>query len=729
MNTQSMDLIPNPEGPFPPLPDPLPPIPDPQPPIPDPPLPSPDPLSPERFVLREPFSPGIATVPHLFRRLRCGCYLINYKPIGSPLVTYDGTLRVECHSNGRTASGDLYQRRSIWGPWRPGDPFVWPQPILPFGPSPTAGIPIFARSRYRYYLRVTRILEWITFGNKFTLGFEMWRFTKAIGGWNTGGTWTNQGAFTAVMSWQTAPSGYPSSSDYLEGDVKNNTGMVVGRLKMGWVSKYLRKATVEIDRVQQSEAPLGNGAGVDWKSVGDLIGWDITVDESDANVAEPSGQSWSDAELHAAMLARRDASNLDAEWRYHVLAVRRLDSTSRGIMYDAYGGDSNNVPREGCAISSHWVIPNAPQWGTVQGVRFGLATGPYFRTAVHETGHAMGLYHNTADNGYMNTTGVIANNSLAPGVVAFPGNIQWSYNSEDAKRLRHMPDIHVRPGGTPFGTSYASTPISPTDMTEEVEGLELSVTSLMDAVPLGAPVRIDVELRNVGDEPLFAPSTLSMKSGLVRGKVVDSAGIVRTFVPLLRCVEEQPMDVLKKDNSIRHSITLLRGAQGALFPAPGNYRIFVDVHWDAGDVEAVVTGQADVMVTPAEDEKHARAALKVLSTPDALLTLVFGGDHLKDGIEAIKMALDNSVLSPHFSYTEAKRVGERFGSRKADMKKVAKLITDSTVMSAAEIKRAAGLVKAEKADSVSGKTIAKALKSKASKVKADDEINKLVDSI
>ena len=219
---------------------------------------------------------------------------------------------------------------------------------------------------------------------------------------------------------------------------------------------------------------------MDWRAIGDGIGWDITVDESDTNVAEPSGQSWSNAELHQALLARRDASNLDAEWRYHVLALRRIDATSRGIIYDAYGCDSNNVPREGCAISSHWTIPNEVKWGNVKGMRFGTATGPFFRTAVHETGHAMGLYHNTADNGFINTTGVIASNSLAPGSQAFPNNVQWSYNSEGTRRLRHMPDIYVRPGGTPFGISYTSIPISPTDLREIVEGLKLNVKPLME---------------------------------------------------------------------------------------------------------------------------------------------------------------------------------------------------------------------------------------------------------
>jgi hypothetical protein len=110
--------------------------------------------------------------PFHVKSLRCGCYLLNYQPNGSPLMTYDGTMRVECHSDGRTASGDLYQRPTIILPL-PGFP---PQPILLPGPNPAQGIPILSRNRYRYYLRVTQILESITFQKHFTLGFELYRF-------------------------------------------------------------------------------------------------------------------------------------------------------------------------------------------------------------------------------------------------------------------------------------------------------------------------------------------------------------------------------------------------------------------------------------------------------------------------------------------------------------------------------------------------------------------------
>jgi hypothetical protein len=710
VNTETKDLIASPEGPLPPLPDPLPPLPEP--PFPQP-LPQPAPQPPQPFPFPLP--------PIRLRSLRCGCYLVNYSPNGSPLVRYDGTLRVECHSNGRTASGDLYQRPIIFLPPLPHFPPGPPRPLLLPGPNPAAGIPILARSRYRYYLRVTQILEHFTFANSFTLGFEMYRFAAP-------NTWTNEGAFTAQMTWIPAPAGYPSSGDYLAGDVRNSAGTVVGRLTMGWVSEYLRKATVEIDSVSASEAPLNNGTGVDWKSIFDGIGWDVTIDESDTNVAEPSGDSWSDAEMHQALLARRDASNLDAEWRYHVLAVRMIDVTPRGIMYDVGATDSNNVPREGVGIASHWVIPNADPWGLVKGMRFGTAATPYFRTAVHELGHAQGLFHNTVDNGFMNTTDVIASSGTA--TTPFPNNILWSFAPDDQKRLRHYPDAFVRPGGTAFGTASTTTPpITPTDVTVEIDGLELRVSPWLESIPLGAPVRVNIELVNISDEAMFAPTTLSMKSGLVRGIVVDPSGTVRTFMPLLRCIEENLEGSLDPNQSITTSVTLLRGGQGALFPAPGVHRITVEVHWGSGGAEATVTGETSVMVTPAVDEAHSQAALKVLSTPDALLTLVLGGDHLTDGVEAIQTAVENPVLRPHFAYVEAKRLAEPFWEREADLETASELIEDSTVMSPAEIEKAARLVETQGADSAAGQSIAETLKKKVRTLDVGDEVKGKVDSL
>ncbi len=645
--------------------------------LPDP-IPTPDEQAPiGRAMEAVPRHVALNRFP-MFRGLRTGCYLIRYTPIftgaAGMMIHYDGTLRVERQGFNTTASGDLYVHRpqQIFSSALPG-------PVAPAEPSPSGGIPIFPRSRYRYYVRVTQILETFTMANSFTLGFELHRFDAASGGW------TKQGDFTSLMSWTTPPSGYPSASDFLTGEVKNSADTIVGNLTMGWISGFLRRAVVEIDRVSASEAPLSSGTGVDWKAVFEAVGWDVAVVQSDSSLGEPSGESWSDAELHAEMLARRSPTSLDRQWRYHVLCVRRLDSTSRGIMYDAYAGDSNNIPREGLALSSHWMIPNADPWGLVKGQRFGTAAAPYFRTVIHELGHALGLYHNTADNGFMNTTDVIAGNGTTSS--PFPNNIQWSFSPEDQKRLRHMPDVWVRPGGTPFGADYSTAPISIDDLVEEIDGLEVRVKPVLSSFPLGAPVRVDFELLNGAKAAIPAPASLSLKRGHVRGKVLDPAGNVRTFSPIVICVDDQELRPIEPGEGRSHSLTLLRGPEGALFSAPGPYRIVVEVDWEIGGTPVVARGEASVMVTPAVDDEHAAAALRILTTPDVLLALAIGGDHLEDGVEAIQEGLKNPVLQPHFAIIEAKRIGRRFFKRKANPSAAKRLVSGDTVLTEAEKRR------------------------------------------
>jgi len=169
---------------------------------------------------------------------------------------------------------------------------------------------------------------------------------------------------------------------------------------------------------------------------------------------------------------------------------------------------------------------------------------------------------------------------------------------------------------------------------------------------------------------------------------------VRSFSPVIRCIEDQPMTELQPGNEISDSLTLLRGAQGALFPSSGLYEITVEVRWDVGPMEAVVRGNATVLVTSARTAEHAAAAHKVLATPDTHLVLVLGGDHLYEGIDAIETALDEPVLRPHFAVIEAKRLAQRAGERPPQLDKVATLLDQNTVMSGAELGKLAKLVKA-----------------------------------
>jgi hypothetical protein len=625
---------------------------------------APEPGASDEPLVRPTSLPGSGSMffgLRLHGGLRHGAYLLDWQPSSSVWNQLYGTMRVERQTAfSVTASGDLYAHppfefvsSPISGGFLPRFNFR-PNPA----PDPSAGIPIFTRSRYRSYLRVTQILETsFSFSARFTLRFEQHDFDQSTK------AWVNRGVHTAAMQFGSAPAGYPAGATYATGNVSGPGGENRGTLTMGWVSPSLRRATIELDRVRQSEFPRDNGAGLSLQAALAAVDWDVTVVESDSDVAEPSGEGWSKSEMHAAMLQRRDTSDLDREWRYYLLSVRRIDSTPRGVMFDNGATDSNNVPREGAGIASHWVIPNTSRWGSVRGQRFGAAAAPYFRTAVHEIGHAFGLYHNTADMGFMNTTGVIAG-AAAPGT--FPANVRWAFNAQDARRLRHMPDAWVRPGMIPFGNPFGSAPISPADALDVGGMLRLEVTALNAAVPIGAPVRVTVALTNDGDVAVAVPDSVSLKSEHVTGEVVDPSGTRRTFHSIYRCVDEHETVELAPGATMSADMTLLRGAEGALFPAPGAYGVTVRLSWAVDELPLTAAGTGRVMVTPPVDERHAEAALRTLDEPDLLLTLAIGGDHLSEGNAALEAALEDDVLAPHYAVVQAKRLGRRFRDRKAD---------------------------------------------------------------
>ena len=613
------------------------------------------------------------------RVLRGGCYYVRYTPLqASPThpgaIYYLGTLRVQRVGATATISGDLYLRHVS----------ATPHPGAAAEPDPAEGIPVFPRADYRYYLRAVEVSDSPGVQESFTLTLELFRFNAAVT------AWTNEGASRVQLSWTTAPPGYPSAADYLTGDLKNSAGSVTGTLTLGWVSPFLRRAALEIDRVPQGVVPTTNGSdGYGWSQVFEPLGWDLAVIESDAGVAERSGESWSDAEMHAAMLEYRDARQdvLDARWTYHLVCVRRIDETERGIMYDSAAVDVNSTAREGVGIACDWVYDeDEPTWGNLRGTRFGDDRPTYFRTAVHELGHAMGLYHNTSDNGFMNTTDVIARRAHSGR--PFPQNIRWAFHTDDEKRLRHMPDIWVRPGGIQFGEDYSISPIAADDLMDDPEGLRLEVDPLEELLPLGAPARVDFALVNDSPAPVLVPATLSLRGGAVRGKVIDPAGTVRTFLPRVACLDKQPLRRLEPGERVAHSATITHGPLGALFPSPGLHRVVVEVQWDEGGAARGLTGSATVLVAGATTAEQERAAYGILSTPDTMLAIAASAD-IGGGVEAIEQAASDPTLGPHYAWLEAKRtLRGRATTGEPYRRALERLAEGDVVMSSAECRRA-----------------------------------------
>jgi hypothetical protein len=153
---------------------------------------------------------------------------------------------------------------------------------------------------------------------------------------------------------------------------------------------------------------------------------------------------------------------------------------------------------------------------------------------------------------------------------------------------------------------------------------------------------------------VLVPASLGLRGGTVRGKVIDPAGTVRTFLPLVPCVESRPLRLLEPGERVSSSATVTHGPQGALLPSPGLHRVVVEVRWDDGRVPRAVSGSTTLLVTGATSAGQERAAYGILSTPDTLLAIAATAD-VGTGVRAIEQAASDPTLGPHYAWLEAKR--------------------------------------------------------------------------
>jgi hypothetical protein len=665
-----------------------------------------------------------------------GCYLIRFQPDPpDPAIEYfEGTLRIIRNQNDELrAAGDLYCKKK--GAGSAADILKLPTP-------PQGKLHVFARDDYRAYLKVKSLLENAPCQGQFTVRFDVHYFDARAQ------RWPQPGSRMMILSpakkstkGQASKASHPK---YLGNVIDEETGRRTGMATVQFVSKFLRAAHVSLHAVPKVSQP----DGLRIKKLFTDLKWALSVEGPKGKVKGnlPPNRPWTIAELHKLLERVRGTATapdeldakLDKEWLYYLLFVPTIEGGFRGVMFDTYGSDSNNVPREAAAIAGHQTFPGDPGdpgneiWGAVKSKMLQEEAEIYARVALHELGHAMGLDHNHRDNGIMNTTDVIAENAQqtcqeirttanqtalesmlaavkpdgtldaswpktmiknrqeAKGQMKeFPANIKLSFHPEDAARLQLGPDIAVRPGtlyesGGPFYDGAGS---------ERSNELLLEVVPLLETVPLGAPVRVGLRLRNTGGTRQRVPAELSLSSGAISGTVTDRHGEVRTFWPLKRNMDSDKARYLEPGaTSETGSMTLLRGAQGALFPVDGDYRIVVTVSWAQNETSFFVEGEATMHVSPAVDDVHRALARGLLDSPDALLNLALGlRIPEKEPAHVIKAACQHAVLRPHFAVIMAKQEATPYFTEHEDLDAACRWIDETTVLSGAEIKRLAKL--------------------------------------
>jgi hypothetical protein len=634
--------------------------------------------------------------------LREGCWIAQLDPVladdfdavknpDSPLkgwtVCYLGTVRVEklLPENKRSSSdfrvsGDLYLQRQAWSVKGAAT-----APQLPL----VNEIPIFPIKDYAIYFTLKQIDHDAREALLSTFRYDA-----------QGSTWDLEEVLTAKVE-DIDPAKVPEAwknKEYLCWSVRNDRGTVIARLQMGRISDYLRRAQIDIACAEGCEPPLKNGLTGDLERTLERIfhdlDWKVTVPT--AAPAKGPADLWDEGILHAKMLELRSSANLDKVWTYHVLVVPRWQDTEElgfGKMYDVGAVDSNMVPREGLVVAAAAKFPDEDRFGSARGQKLADVRSAALHNLLHELGHAMGLLHRFHGRGFMQ--GLIYIADLATPEKQFPGNLDFAYDAEDELRLRHFPDIWIRPGGIPFGQGYSALPVPDADAITDVTGqFELTAKPVRRHVPLGAPVRLQMRLTNVSGLTLPGPVLLSLSAGSLAGRVVGPGERTRTFSGAA------PLDFvwtagLDPGMSLYRGETLLRGPEGALFPEPGRYRIEVEAGWVAPGGIARLGTRCEVVVPPPESRRHKRIARDLLAAEGLAILLIFrpapgtegqpGNESVAAAAEALRRALKTPELRGSFASIEARRLAA------IDLIQAAGRIDRDTLMTTSEIESLLGL--------------------------------------
>lgn len=642
--------------------------------------PDPENLGPPHFNELPPFTepiefpnPGGKVFPFTTCKLKFpeGCYRISMiSTLASPFrgqKNFEGTMRVEnvVDNNGNKShaiSGDFYRKPVKFG-FPPG--LELNELALALRPV----IPIFSRSRYHSYLKVVGIRKskLIRLGQKCTIELTVEEYNYSPPATDAGhGNFpeTPTRTLRIVLNSVAPPAGHSGPS--FEGRVFDGATPLTVLFKMEWVSKFFRRASLELENVVGAAIPSSAGAN-DFKSIYATAGWDLTVITGDTNLAVPAGVSaanpWSNAELHAFMLANRNSGvSLDQNWRYYYVSVPHSSDSGAifGIMFDQIGDQ-----REGSCNFINNMTGN-----------FSDAFSK-LRSAAHEIGHGFNQLHpqnenETENQGRENFIMTQSGDTRAAIIAAggtYPDDIRFEFSPHHRHHLVHAPDMVVRPGGEDFGFGHGdvlSGSFNPEDAELATDlGLTLTFDTVRNHIKLGEPLVLKIELTNSGNTDISIPQSIAWtrpNTNIAVGQVGYDMRTVSSFAHVCDSTSQQ---VLAPGKSIKTEELVYWDTQGFVFTRPGVHKVEVTTRWNSDGYDMALKAEKYVWVDfPVTSKENEAAAL--LMHPDVGKYVALGGNakHLATAVERI--AETGTLAKDHPAYdiiTQLDNSGKKKGKK------------------------------------------------------------------
>src|SRR5438034_1639992 len=351
------------------------------------------------------------------------------------------------------------------------------------------------------------------------------------------------------------------------------------------------------------------------------------VNTSDAG----ANGTWSDAELHAAMVRHfslwRDIPQW-AVWLFHA-KLHDLGPGLYGIMFDQTGKQ-----RQGAAVFYQSLAGTTADKQRLQ-----------LYTCTHELGHCFNLLHSWQKS--LGTPPVPDRpNSLSwmnypwryplGGAGAFWSSFAFQFDDQELIHIRHAFRDAVIMGGNPFAVGSAlENPEGWRDPIEDHSGLRLELRAPR-SFGYGIPVSVDLELSATDSRGRRVAQRLRPRNGNVEIAIRQPSGRVLIYKPLLHQCAADDVIVLDADTpGITETALVHYGQDGFYFDSPGSYRLRARTVGADGSI--VLSNVLDLRVQAPVSREDDEAAALAFGDEQGTLIYLMGSDfdQLRAGNDAL----------------------------------------------------------------------------------------------
>jgi hypothetical protein len=474
--------------------------------------------------------------------------------------------------------------------------------------------------------------------------------------------------------------GHPADGAF-PGRIVSDGEDVVAQGELRRLFEPVRRCTIRIICHPDSEMPLTNGSDTTLQSVFQGAGWDVRLLFENMLSEHRLQRRWSNAELLSILPQYVDDSAIEKDWLALLFCVPQLADTTRGVMFDFGNTALNQVPRQACAIASHWTLPDESIWKSGRGQRFGTVSSLYFRTAIHELLHVFSIGHpsNVGEVSFRQTT-----EPLMALITDFPDGVPRTLSSDEIQLLRHLPDIVARPGG----------------LTQESDGAEDCATSrvsrtvrmtiepLCQEFPVGSPVRLRIVCRNRGNRGVRIPSEIGFSAGTLHVSMQAPSGHVHNVEANINYDCTAGTRILLPGERCEAGVTLFGGSRGPMFTEVGSFRIAISI---SAPTILRIEGKTVVKIGQLRTRRRSSLIRRVLQNGRMQILLVTGKPD-RNLLKLLSAILRDRLLGPHFRYLAVKPFGRQHFEKQPRLTEMAKLVSGDVIMTAQELLRAAEML-------------------------------------